>query len=163
VIAETFIRRVRIDAPAGEVFRWHTEPGALRSLIPPWERVEVAEEGAIEDGAEVRLIIRLGPIFVPWIARIEDCVPGRGFRDVQVRGPFARWEHEHRMEPAGPGACWLEDRIQYELPLGILGRWFGGWLVRSRLTRMFDYRHRVTVEAFAGRRVASGLLAAGLL
>jgi uncharacterized protein len=163
VSAETFIRRVRIDAPAGEVFRWHTEPGALRSLIPPWERVEVAEESAIEDGAEVRLNIRLGPVSVPWIARIEGCVPGRGFRDVQVRGPFSRWEHEHRIEPAGPGACWLEDRIRYELPLGILGRWFGGWLVRSRLKRMFDYRHRVTVEAFAGRRVASGLLAAGLL
>lgn len=162
VSVETFRRRVWIDAPAEEVFRWHAEPGALQSLIPPWERVEVAQEGAIEDGAEVRLLIHSGPITVPWVARIEGCMPGRGFRDVQVRGPFARWEHEHRMETAWPGACWLEDRIVYELPLGAVGRWLGGRLVRSRLERMFDHRHRVTVEALAGRRTASRLAMAGL-
>lgn len=140
--AETFVRRVWIAAPAEEEFRWHTEPGAFQSLIPPWERASLVQEGEIEDGAEVRLVIRLGPISVPWIARIEGCVPGRSFRDVQVRGPFSRWEHEHRMEPAGPTACWLEDRIVYELPLGALGRWLGGGLVRSRLKKMFEYRHR---------------------
>ncbi|HKI01477.1 MAG TPA: SRPBCC family protein [Thermoanaerobaculia bacterium] len=161
--AETFIRRVWIDAPADEVFRWHAGPEALQSLIPPWERVEVAGESAVEEGAEVRLVIRLGPLSVPWIARIEGCVPGRSFRDVQVRGPFARWEHEHRMEPAWPGACWLEDRIVYKLPLGPLGRWLGGGLVRSRLERMFEYRHRVTVEALAGWQDARRLRVSGLL
>lgn len=143
---ETFLRRTRIDASPEEVFRWHTEPGALRSLIPPWERVEVEEEGEIREGAEVRLRVRLGPVSLPWVARIERCIPGRSFRDVQVRGPFARWEHEHRMVPAGPAACWLEDRIVYELPFGALGRWIGGWMVRSRLERMFAFRHRVTRE-----------------
>ena len=162
VSAEIFIRRVWIDASAEEVFRWHTEPGALESLIPPWERVEVVREGAIEEGAEVRLLIHLGPFSVPWMARIEEYVPGRGFRDVQARGPFARWEHEHRMEPAWPGACWLEDRILYELPLGALGRWLAGGLVRSRLEKMFEYRHRVTVEALAGRRAVRCLAVAGL-
>lgn len=145
---EVFIRRTRIDAPAEEVFRWHTEPGALRSLIPPWEKVEVEQEGEIREGAEVKLRVRLGPLSLPWVARIERCVPGRLFRDVQVRGPFARWEHEHRMKPAGPASCWLEDRVVYELPLGILGRWIGSRLVRSRLERMFAFRHGVTREVW---------------
>jgi ligand-binding SRPBCC domain-containing protein len=66
------------------------------------------------------------------------------------------------MEPAWPGACWLEDRIVYELPLGPLGRWLGGGFVRSRLDRMFEYRHRVTVEALAGRQDARRLRVSGL-
>ena len=160
---ETFLRRTRIDASPEEVFRWHTEPGALQSLIPPWERVEVEEEGEIREGAEVRLRVRLGLISLPWVARIERCLPGRSFRDVQVRGPFARWEHEHRMVPAGPAMCWLEDRIVYELPLGALGRWIGGRMVRSRLDRMFAFRHRVTREALAARRAARRLAVAVLL
>jgi ligand-binding SRPBCC domain-containing protein len=154
---ETFLCRTRIDASAEEVFRWHTEPGALQSLVPPWERVAVEEEGEIREGAEVRLRVRLGLISLPWVARIERCVPGRSFRDVQVRGPFARWEHEHRMVPAGPAHCWLEDRIVYELPLGALGRWIGGGMVRSRLEKMFAFRHRVTREALAARQAARRL------
>lgn len=146
----TFLRRTRIEAPAEEVFRWHTKPGALQSLIPPWERVEVEKEGRIREGAETRLRVHLGPVSLPWVARIDQCEPGRGFRDVQVRGPFARWEHEHRMVPASPGSSWLEDRVTYELPLGRLGKWVAGWMVRSKLERMFEYRHQVTAEAVAG-------------
>lgn len=148
---ETFIRRTLIPAPAREVWRWHAEPGALRRLVPPWERVEVEEEGSLEDGALVILRVGLGPLRFRWISRIANVIPGRQFRDVQVRGPFSLWEHTHRMVPAGESACWLEDWILYAPPFGAVGRLFGGWLVRRKLDRTFGYRHRVTLEAFAGR------------
>jgi hypothetical protein len=41
----------------------------------------------------------------------------------------------------------LTDDIEYELPLGLLGRIFGGGLASRQLDRMFDYRHRVTRRA----------------
>lgn len=147
--AERFVRRTRVAASAEEVFRWHAAPGALQRLTPPWEPVEVEKEGRIEDGAETVLRIRLGPFAIRWVARISDCFPGRRFRDTQVRGPFASWQHTHLMEPDGASASWLEDRIEYALPLGRAGSWLGGWMVRRRLDKMFAYRHRVTVEAFA--------------
>ena len=71
----------------------------------------------------------------------------RQFRDVQTSGPFRRWEHTHLLTPEGPEACRLEDCIEYELPFGALGDYFGGWLVRRKLARVFVYRHRVTAEA----------------
>jgi len=145
---EQFIRRVRIEASAEEVFAWHAAPGALRLLTPPWEPVEVvAETGGLADGAEVTLRIHAGPAAILWLARISDCVPGRQFRDTQVRGPFAFWQHTHRMEPDGPAACILEDRILYALPFGPPGRWLGGWFVRRKLDRLFRYRHLVTQDA----------------
>jgi uncharacterized protein (TIGR01777 family) len=38
----------------------------------------------------------------------------------------------------------LEDAIAYALPFGAIGRLFGGALVRQKLNRLFDYRHRTT-------------------
>jgi len=145
---EIFVRRTWIEAPAETVFRWHTRPGAFERLTPPWEAVEVLEpvEGGIEDGARVTLITHIGPLPMRWIAEHCDYVEGRQFRDVQIAGPFARWEHTHRIEPDGPSACYLEDRIEYALPLGPAGRLLGGELVRQKLERLFNYRHRVTVQ-----------------
>jgi len=61
----------------------------------------------------------------------------------------------------GAEACRLEDRIEYELPFGLLGNFFAGWMVRRKLARVFAFRHRVTAEAMrAGSSVSGGSEAA---
>jgi ligand-binding SRPBCC domain-containing protein len=55
------------------------------------------------------------------------------------------------MTPQGSQACLLEDTIEYELPLGAIGRLVGGPLVRRKLKRLFAYRHDVTRQAFEPR------------
>ncbi len=107
-----------------------------------------AEGGGLRDGVEVALRVRIGPVRLLWVSKLSECRPGKSFRDTQIRGPFAAWSHLHLMEPDGATDCWLEDRVDYAPPFGFLGRWFGGWFVRRKLNRLFDYRHRVTVEAF---------------
>lgn len=154
---EIFKRSVRIERPATEVFAWHERPGAFGRLCPPWERVEVtAHEGGIRDGARVSLRTKIGPAWARWEIVHRDYVAGRQFRDVLLRGPFAKWEHLHLIEPAGADACVLTDEIRYRLPLGALGRWGGAAFTRRQLARMFAYRHAVTkadVEgAIAGAR-----------
>lgn len=142
---ELFVRRSHLDAPAAAVFRWHARPGAFERLTPPWERVRVvARHGGIEDGGRLELRLGRGPLGVRWLAEHRDYVDGEQFRDVQAAGPFAHWEHTHRVEPDGAGGCWLEDRIAYALPGGALGALLGGAFTRRKLERMFRYRHRVT-------------------
>jgi ligand-binding SRPBCC domain-containing protein len=147
---ETFVARTRLPASPEEVFRWHAEPETLERLTPPWEPVEVEERtGPIDQiGSRVHLRLRVGPFRPLWIAEHRECEPGRRFRDVMVRGPFARWDHIHSFDPHEDG-CILEDRIEYALPGGRLAHWLFGSLVRRKLERLFDYRHRVTAEAFA--------------
>jgi uncharacterized protein (TIGR01777 family) len=148
--SQVFVERARIDAPAEDVFWWHARPGAFERLTPPWTGVTVAERrGGIEDGARVVLKIPVGPTYVRWVAEHRDYIEGRQFCDVQVEGPFARWEHTHRFEPNGPRACVLEDRVKYALPLGAVGGFIGGALVHRMLERMFAYRHRITVQDIA--------------
>ncbi|MGE0820990.1 MAG: TIGR01777 family oxidoreductase [Candidatus Binatia bacterium] len=144
---ETFVHRTRIPAPADVVFRWHGQPGALERLTPPWESVEVVERaGGIQNGDRVVLRMRLGPLSQQWVAEHRDYQEGVQFRDVQISGPFAHWVHTHRMRPDGPAACYLEDQVEYALPLGVLGYWGGSAFVREKLERLFTYRHRVTVD-----------------
>ncbi len=144
---ETFIKRSRIGASAETLYRWHIEPGALERLTPPGERLRVVSRtGGIEDGA--RVAFRVGPLRLLWVAEHSDVIPGRQFRDVQIRGPFRRWAHTHRFLADGPSACYLVDEIVYEFPFGRLGRFVAGRFVRRKIESLFDYRHRLTAEAF---------------
>ncbi|MEO6873359.1 MAG: SRPBCC family protein [Opitutaceae bacterium] len=151
---QIFKRTVRIERSAADVFAWHERPGAFADLCPPWEKVEVTSHvGGLRDGARVSLRTRVGPFWTRWELVHRDYVAGRQFRDVLLQGPFAKWEHLHLIEPAGPHASTLTDEIHYRLPLEPFGRWFGGTFTRRKLQRMFEYRHAVTkraVESAAG-------------
>ncbi len=142
----TFTRSVRIERPASEVFAWHERPGAFARLAPPWQKLEVISQiGGIRDGARVSLRTKIGPVWVRWDVEHRNYVEGVQFRDVQVRGPFAHWEHVHRVEPVDGGrACVLTDEIQYRLPFGVIGQIAGGAFARKELERLFEYRHAVT-------------------
>jgi uncharacterized protein (TIGR01777 family) len=153
-----FVHRSRIAASAKEVFDWHKRPGAFERLLPPWERVEVVDRtGGIADGDRVTIRSRVGPTWTRWVIEHRDYVEGEQFCDVQVRGPFKRWEHTHRVIADAGDSCTLEDHILYELPLGLAGRVFGGGLVDSRLRRMFEYRHAVTRADVLAHRAGGGL------
>ena len=143
-----FVACSRIEAPAERVFAFHESPGALERLTPPWEPVEFVQRPVnIKDGA--RAVLRVGPwpVRMRWELEHRGYVAGREFSDVQISGPFRSWMHRHLMTPNGAAACTLEDRIEYELPLGGLGKFFGDWFVRRKLKRLFEFRHRVTAEA----------------
>ena len=144
---EIYVRRSRIDAPAADVYAWHALPEALERLTPPGQRVKIVEKtGGIEHGS--RAVIEFGrwPFRRRWVAEHLDNEVGRYFSDVQVSGPFAYWKHIHSFEPDGPAACILEDRVEYALPFGLLGRWIAGWYVRRKLEKLFEYRHEVTAR-----------------
>ena len=97
-----FVRERTVLAPIAELFAWHERPGALERLTPPWERIEVvSRQGGIRSGARVVLKNRLGPITTRWEVEHRDYEKGRLFRDVQLRGPFAHWDHRHVFREAG--------------------------------------------------------------
>jgi uncharacterized protein len=156
----TFVKRSRVGVPAEELFAWHARPGAFERLSPPWERIEVlARSGGLDPGSRVTVKTSHGV----WVAEHTEIEPGRRFRDIQREGPFKRWDHLHLMEPDGGGA-YLEDRIDYELPLGALGTAVVGRSVRRRLERVFAWRHAVTaadLDAHRGARPLKIALAGG--
>ncbi|UQA55224.1 SRPBCC family protein [Polyangium aurulentum] len=143
-----FEKRTRIAAPPEAVFAFHERPDALSQLMPPWEKARIIERtGGLETGARTVLEAQIGPVKQRMVAVHTAYEKGRMFQDTMMEGPFARWVHTHLMEPDGAGGTWLIDRIEYELPLGLLGRIGGGWFARRKIERMFAFRHEVTKKA----------------
>lgn len=139
-----FEQSSEIPVSAESLYAWHARPGAFGRLAPPWESVELVESAPLEEASRASFRMCIGPFRKLWVAEHCGISPGREFRDIQIRGPFARWEHTHRMEPLGPDRCRLTDRIEYALPLGFPGELLAGQLIRQRLERSFQFRHEVT-------------------
>lgn len=132
-----------LDHPVDRVFRWHTRPGALERLLPPWEDVRVADrEGGLDDGGTVRVVASKGPVELSMTVKHTAYQEGRLFQDEQVSGPFRRWIHTHRFLPSAHGGCRVEDEVEYEPPLGSAGGIFAGHVIRDELERGFRWRHR---------------------
>lgn len=149
---ETYVKSSEIAAHAHDVFAWHQSPHALKTLIPPWDRVTIEQSPtSLGNGAIAVLVLHTGPIKQRWVARHRDFLDrgeeGGEFTDEQVSGPFASWVHRHIVRSTGPARCVLEDRIKYAVPLGWLGKTLAGWFVRRKLEKMFDYRHAATIAA----------------
>ena len=143
-----FVKESRIAASAAVVFAFHEAPDAFARLLPPWQTSEIIQPPtSLAVGTRVVLRTKVGPIWQTIEAEHVEYEAGKMFADRMNKGPFARWLHRHIITPDGPNACTLTDDITYELPLGVLGRVFGGAFAKHELKRLFEYRHRVTREA----------------
>lgn len=143
-----FVKESVIEASAEKVFAFHEAPDAFERLQPPWQDTEVVQPpSSLEVGTRVILRAKLGPFWQTIVAEHVAYEPGRMFADRMVQGPFAKWLHKHVVTPKSEGQCILTDDIEYELPLGVLGRVFGSWIARRNLERLFEFRHQVTREA----------------
>lgn len=149
-----FIKESVIRASPERVFAFHELPDALERLTPPWESARViqpAENLRVGSTAIVETRI-LGLIPSRWVAKHTLYDPPRMFEDIQTSGPFHLWRHRHivlpqdRDEGEEGGAALLHDEIEYEPPFWFIGRMFAPLLIIPRLTRLFEYRHRVTRE-----------------
>ena len=144
---QRYVARSPMPAPARELFDWHARPGAFERLNPPFEPVEILERsGGIAPGARTVLRILLGPVPTRWVGVHTALEDGRSFADRQESGPFALWEHVHRMLPDGETRSVLEDDVRYVLPL--IGR-VATSRVRERIEAVFAYRHVLTAADLA--------------
>jgi ligand-binding SRPBCC domain-containing protein len=143
-----FVKESQINASAERVFAFHEAPDAFERLQPPWQTTRIVQPPtSLEVGTQVILQVKVGPLWQTIVAEHVAYEPGQMFADRMVKGPFASWLHKHIVTPRGDNQCVLTDDIEYELPMGILGRTFGGGFARRNLERMFDFRHEVTRKA----------------
>jgi ligand-binding SRPBCC domain-containing protein len=131
----------RIELPVEQVFAFYAEARNLEAITPPWLGFRVLTPGAIamRPGALIEYRLRLHGVPLRWRTRIAVWEPPRRFVDVQVRGPYALWEHTHDFTPVD-GGVEIRDRVRYALPLGVLGRLAHTLLVRRDLERIFAFR-----------------------
>jgi ligand-binding SRPBCC domain-containing protein len=154
------------------VFDFFANPGNLPRLMPAWQKARIEEvvfvpppprPGAaglptrnrtVAAGQGTRMTISFrpvpfSPIRVPWDAEITEFTWNNHFCDVQHRGPFAFWNHCHRLSPEtrnGQPGTLLRDRVEYELPFGPLGDLANTLFVKRQMAYIFAYRQKRTSE-----------------
>lgn len=135
-----FTKESVIHATPELVFNFHEQPDVLQMLTPPWERVRIIQSAPISNVGTQAIIETtiLGPISIRWVAEHRLYDPPRMFEDVQMKGPFRSWRHRHIVEPHPDGAV-LRDEIDYEPPLGFLGRALTPLLIERRLKRLSSF------------------------
>jgi len=157
-----------VPAPIDKVWALFSDPKNLVALTPESYHAEVE----ILD-ANHRLLIRVSPfgkslpVRFKWISQLKDFQPEgarRSFRDIQVEGPFAHWEHEHIFEegeasfeggrsgspalkPNEKGA-WIRDRVQYAVPFGPIGEMAHRLGLKRQIASLFAYRREALRRLF---------------
>lgn len=82
-----------------------------------------------------------------WVTEITQVQENKFFIDEQRFGPYRFWHHQHIIKEISEGVE-MTDIVSYKLPMGFIGRWFGGWMVRQQLKKIFDFRGRQMLKYF---------------
>jgi len=141
-----FLKETVFPVSADTLWAFHERKDAFELLVPPWQKMEVIQPPAsLEVGTKVILRAKLGPLWKNVVAEhIGYDREQMTFTDTLLEGPFAKWIHRHVVTAKGDKESLLTDDLEYELPLGPLGKLFGGWYARRELERLFAFRHEVT-------------------
>ncbi len=134
----------KIPSSSQDLFQYHSNPGALNRLIPPWEKISIERRSdSLAVGSEVVIKNVLFGVSVKWRAQHTLLDAPNSFQDIQLSGPFKTWVHDHIFQSNGVNSSELMDRVRYETKFGLIGR-IGLPIVQRKLSAMFAYRHRTT-------------------
>lgn len=116
-----------VPAPRSLVWDWHTRPGAISRLTPPFLAMTPHTEAAsLADGTT---IFRL-PAGLKWIARhdLTRFQPEVSFTDICVNSPIrklAQWRHDHHFaDGEQPGTTLVTDTVHTRAPANLLKPFF---------------------------------------
>ena len=173
----TFQTEQWLPYPVELVFAFFAYPENLPRLMPAWQKARIEEAAfapppprpvaadpalrfkSIAAGAGTKMTLSFKPfpycpVRIPWEAEITEFVWNEHFCDLQLRGPFAYWNHCHRVHPETRASeagelthgTLVRDVVEYEMHLGPLGCLAHSVFVRRQLSTAFDYRRQRTVE-----------------
>ncbi|PZE63147.1 SRPBCC family protein [Curtobacterium sp. MCBD17_021] len=132
-----------LPVPPERAFALSLDIGAhLRSMAASGERAVAGRtSGTIGLGETVTWRARHLGVVWRMTSRITVLEAPCAFVDEQVRGPFARFRHEHRFEPTAEGTRMI-DEVTFRAPLGVLGRVAEGLVLRRYLRTLIVERNR---------------------
>jgi ligand-binding SRPBCC domain-containing protein len=144
-------REQRVNRPRPEVFAFFADALNLEALTPPLLGFEVLTPQPIEMTAGVRIRYRLRVHGLPirWLTEIREWAPPDRFVDVQLRGPYAIWQHTHRFDELPGGGTLIRDHVRYRPALWPLGE-LAMPLVRRDLQAIFDFRRDAVARLLGG-------------
>ena len=125
------------------VFSFFRDPHNLALITPPWLNFRVRElsDASVRQGTTIGYTIKWLGLPMKWDSLIDRYEEDVCFADRMIRGPFRSWHHLHHFAPVS-GGVEMTDRVEYEMPLGLLGDLAHSMMVKRQLQSIFEYRAR---------------------
>lgn len=147
----TIEREQLLEADLLAVWNFFSSPLNLAHLTPETMGLRILGPDLKEQIYEGMLLdYTIAPFFgIPlrWQTKIAHVEPYRSFTDSQEKGPFKKWKHEHQFVPTSKGVL-MKDQVEFELPLGFLGKAAYWSMVENKLIALFEFRARVLETQF---------------
>ena len=140
------VREQWVPSDLNSVWDFFSSEKNLERITPDTLKFEVKAVSTpqIEKGTLIDYRLRIHGVPARWRTLISEWSPRRRFVDEQLKGPYARWHHQHDFEELGGGVR-LRDVVHFKLPMGALGRLTAAPLVFKDVAAIF--RHRAVVIA----------------
>ncbi|HEX3572675.1 MAG TPA: SRPBCC family protein [Acidobacteriaceae bacterium] len=156
-----------VPYPVDTVFAFFANPENLPALMPMWQKARIEHTSIVPPersaskremagaGSRITLSFRPfpgAPFRVRWEAEITEFVLNSHFTDCQIKGPFAFWNHTHRIrsvDRAGINITVIIDQIEYAPPMGRFGRLANRLFLRKQLESTFAFRQSQTGRLLA--------------
>jgi ligand-binding SRPBCC domain-containing protein len=173
-MAQRFESRQWVPYPVELVFAFFANPSNLPFLMPPQQQARIEDVRlnpppprpvakdperrfrSVAAGVGTEIILSFRPVVllpqrVGWTARIVEFEWNSHFADEQIKGPFKRFHHRHGIQREirdGVEGTTVSDAVDYDLPLGALGK-LGSGFVRAQMEKGWQYRQKRLPEILA--------------
>ena len=140
----------KLPISVDEAWEFLSSPKNLKIITPNYMSFDIisGDDKPMYAGQIIQYIVTpvLG-IKTNWVTEITQVVDKKYFVDEQRFGPYALWHHKHFIHPIR-GGVEMEDIIDYKVPFGFIGRMVHLFLVKPKLTEIFNYRTKKLNELF---------------
>jgi ligand-binding SRPBCC domain-containing protein len=145
-----------LDAPLDEVFDFFSKAENLGRLTPDTLGFHILTPLPIkmEPGTLIDYKLKIRGIPMNWRTEITVWEPNYRFVDSQLKGPYAQWIHEHRFAAEGDKTR-MWDKVDYALPLGILGDIAHALYVEREVKGIFAFREKAIRNWIAERNTGN--------
>jgi ligand-binding SRPBCC domain-containing protein len=152
-----------------QVFKFFSIAENLERITPSFLRFKILSvehpSGAknMSAGTLIDYTLQVHGVPLHWKTRIDEWMPpeartassksprSASFVDLQILGPYSLWHHRHEFSEShqnGVPGVQLHDRVQFRLPMGVLGQGVAGGFVRKDVEAIFRYRQEVVAALF---------------
>ena len=144
-------RDQQLNCTVDRAWDFFSSPRNLSAITPKDMGFTVLSDLADEpifEGMEIDY--KVSPVLgipMKWKTKITQVQQKKSFTDFQKKGPYRYWNHFHEFIPNQKGIL-MKDTIDYELPIGILGKMAHRVFVKKKLAYIFDYRYDILEKLF---------------
>ena len=142
-------RKTIIKKEIDELFEFFSKAENLNKLTPPELGFKITTKLPIEmkKGTIIDYRIKLNGIPFNWRTEITKWDPPFLFEDIQAKGPYKLWVHEHRFQKKDK-TTEMTDTVKYLSPGGIFEFIPHNLIVKRKVESIFDYREKIFNELF---------------